>query len=148
MFYMTENEKLKFLQKELKFSSQTQFAEKLGIKQGSLSDIYRGKEGVGVSNSIKMKLNKEYSINFNWWKSDEEPMIMSTQNNKNSDSCNNQNNNINGNTGNIAISHSDITKLIELQKGYQEMHSELNERLKTSQNQVNILLEILKNSKK
>ncbi|WGU68209.1 LexA family transcriptional regulator [Capnocytophaga canimorsus] len=54
------------LQKKLGFSNQTDFATALGIKQGSLSDIYRGKNGIGVSDSIKMTLIKDYSINIEW----------------------------------------------------------------------------------
>lgn len=63
---MTENERLKILQVELGFSSQAKFAEKLHLKQGSLSDIYRGKGGIKVSDSIKRILEKEYSINIDW----------------------------------------------------------------------------------
>lgn len=63
---MTENERLKILQSELGFSSQAKFAEKLHLKQGSLSDIYRGKGGIKVSDSIKRILEKEYSINIDW----------------------------------------------------------------------------------
>ena len=59
---MTENQRLKIIQKKLSFNSQAEFAKALGIKQGSLSDIYREKKGVGVSDSIKMRLEKEYSI--------------------------------------------------------------------------------------
>ncbi|GJQ07478.1 hypothetical protein CAPN010_16360 [Capnocytophaga cynodegmi] len=65
---MTENKRLKVLQKELGFSNQTDFANVLGIKQGSLSDIYREKNGIGVSDSIKMILIKDYSINIDWLK--------------------------------------------------------------------------------
>jgi len=63
---MTENKRLKEVQKALGFKSQKDFALVLNIKQGSLSDIYREKQGVGVSNSIKRILNKEYSINIEW----------------------------------------------------------------------------------
>lgn len=63
---MTENNRLKELQGRLGFSSQSDFAKKLGIKQGSLSDIYREKKGVGVSDSIKRILDKEFSINIEW----------------------------------------------------------------------------------
>lgn len=63
---MTENKRLRELQGRLGFSSQSDFAKKLGIKQGSLSDIYREKKGVGVSDSIKRILDKEFSINIGW----------------------------------------------------------------------------------
>ena len=45
----------------------------------------------------------------------------------------------------MTISHNDFSNLLELQKGYQEAQKELNERLKTSQKQIDTLLEILKN---
>lgn len=65
-------------------------------------------------------------------------------------SSNNVNSNINGNiSGNVTI--SELSGMIELQKGYQEIQREFNERLKTNQDQlteslkqVTILLEILK----
>lgn len=63
---MTENERLKFLQNKLGFKSQEDFASCLGIKQGSLSGIYRGAKGVGVSNSIKKKL-REIGVNMEWF---------------------------------------------------------------------------------
>lgn len=63
---MSENQRLKELQKTLGFSSQAKFAAALGIKQGSLSDIYRGKNGIGVSAAIKARLLKDFSINIDW----------------------------------------------------------------------------------
>lgn len=66
---MSENQRLKELQKTLNFSSQEKFAKVLGIKQGSLSDIYRMKSGIKVSDSIKRKLETEYSINIKWLES-------------------------------------------------------------------------------
>jgi len=64
--YNTENQRLKILQKDLGFKTQGAFADALGIKQGSLSDIYRGKDGIKVSNSIKFKLETLYNINIDW----------------------------------------------------------------------------------
>ena len=140
---MTENQRLKEIQKKLSFNSQAEFAEFLGIKQGSLSDIYREKKGVGVSDSIKMKLEKEYSININWLETGKGEMIKKEVNIDNSHvKANNSviGNNITGNKGDVIISFSneDISKIIEL-------HKDLTERLKTSQEQINTLLEILKN---
>ena len=140
---MTENQRLKGIQKKLSFNSQAEFAEFLGIKQGSLSDIYREKKGIGVSDSIKMKLEKEFSINIDWLKTGEGEMIKKEINIDNSQ-VNAQNsiigNNITNNKGNVIISFSneDISKIIE-------QHKELTERLKTSQEQISVLLEIIKN---
>ena len=143
---MTENKRLKELQKELSFKSQVEFADFLGIKQGSLSDIYREKKGVGVSDSIKMKLEKEYSINIDWLETGKGEMLKKEINIDNSHiKANNSivGNNISGNKGNVIISFSneDISKIIE-------QHKELTERLKTSQEQINTLLEIIKNNQK
>jgi bacteriophage CI repressor helix-turn-helix domain len=141
---MTENQRLRIIQKELSFNSQAEFAKALGIKQGSLSDIYREKKGVGVSDSIKMKLEKEYSINIDWIETGEGEIIKNMKiDNSNIKSTNSIiGNNITG-SGNISISFSneDISKIIE-------QHKELTERLKTSQEQITTLLEILKNSQK
>lgn len=141
---MTENQRLRIIQKELSFNSQADFAKALGIKQGSLSDIYREKKGVGVSDSIKMKLEKEYSINIDWIETGEGEIIKNMKiDNSNIKSTNSIiGNNITG-SGNISISFSneDISKIIE-------QHKELTERLKTSQEQITTLLEILKNSQK
>ena len=140
---MTKNQRLKEIQKKLSFNSQAEFAEFLGIKQGSLSDIYREKKGIGVSDSIKMKLEKEFSINIDWLKTGEGEMIKKEINIDNSQ-VNAQNsvigNNITNNKGNVIISFSneDISKIIE-------QHKELTERLKTSQEQISVLLEIIKN---
>lgn len=137
---MTENQRLKMIQKKLSFNSQADFAKALGIKQGSLSDIYREKKGVGVSDSIKMKLEKEYSINIDWIETGEGEIIKNMNiDNSNIKSTNSIiGNNITG-SGNISISFSneDISKIIE-------QHKELTERLKTSQEQITTLLEILK----
>ena len=137
---MTENQRLKIIQKKLSFNSQADFAKALGIKQGSLSDIYREKKGVGVSDSIKMKLEKEYSINIDWIETGEGEIIKNMNiDNSNIKSTNSIiGNNITG-SGNISISFSneDISKIIE-------QHKELTERLKTSQEQITTLLEILK----
>lgn len=62
---MSENERLKILQKEMGYKSQEEFATILGIKQGSLSGIYRKAKGVGVSNPIKRKLS-ELGVNLGW----------------------------------------------------------------------------------
>lgn len=76
--FKTENQRLKHLQTELGFKSQASFAEKLGIKQGSLSDIYREKSGVGVSSAIKRILEKDFSINIDWLETGEGEMINET----------------------------------------------------------------------
>lgn len=62
----SENKRLKEIQKILGFKSQQLFADALNIKQGTLSDIYRAKNGIRVSDAIKRRLDKEFSINIEW----------------------------------------------------------------------------------
>lgn len=76
---MTENQRLKLIQQALGFSSQVKFAEVLGIKQGSLSDIYRAKEGIGVSDSIKRLLERDYHVNISWLETGEGEMLQRKQ---------------------------------------------------------------------
>lgn len=77
----SENERLRELQKLLGFKSQESFATVLGIKQGSLSDIYRSKDGVKVSSSIKRVLEKEYSINIDWLETGQGDMLKASDSN-------------------------------------------------------------------
>lgn len=74
---MSENERLKELQKLLGYSSQKEFAAALGIQQGSLSDIYRAKNGIGVSGAIKMSLSK-MGVAIDWLETGEGPMLRNT----------------------------------------------------------------------
>lgn len=99
---MTENERLKMLQKMLNFSSQEQFAVKLGIKQGSLSDIYRAKDGIKVSDSIKRILDKDFSINIDWLEYGKGEIFKTGTTHSNN--VNGNNNILTGGNGNITIS--------------------------------------------
>lgn len=74
----SENERLKDVQKSLGYTSQQAFAEALGIRQGSLSDIYRSKNGIGVSAKIKIALSK-LGVNIDWLDTGEGPMLLSDQ---------------------------------------------------------------------
>jgi len=62
----TENQRLKILMDILHFKTQKMFAKALNIKEGSLSDILRGKGGMGISNAIKDKLVLLFNVNLNW----------------------------------------------------------------------------------
>ena len=68
------NERLRMLQKVLGYTSQQAFADALGIKQGSLSDIYRAKNGIGVSGQIKIALSK-HGVNIDWLDTGEGEML-------------------------------------------------------------------------
>jgi transcriptional regulator with XRE-family HTH domain len=63
---MTENQRLKIIMDMLLFKTQNDFAKALNIKAGSLSDVLRGKDGMGVSNAIKDRLEFVYGINREW----------------------------------------------------------------------------------
>lgn len=74
----SENERLRDIQKSLGYTSQQAFAEALGIRQGSLSDIYRAKNGIKVSAKIKIALSK-MGVNIDWLDTGEGPMLLSGQ---------------------------------------------------------------------
>ena len=63
---MADNERLRLIRKELRLT-QNEFSEKLGIQQGSLSDIERGK--YKVSGDIKLKLKELFNVNIGWLES-------------------------------------------------------------------------------
>lgn len=44
--------------------NQCDFAESIGLKQGSYSDIERGRSG--LSNHVKMSLSEKYNVNIDW----------------------------------------------------------------------------------
>lgn len=63
---MTENQRLKTLIDILHFKTQKELADKIKIQQGSLSDIFREKKGMGISNAVKDKLNLILGVNIEW----------------------------------------------------------------------------------
>ena len=63
---MTENQRLRMIMDRLHFKSQSAFAEKLDMQPGSLSDVLRAKNGVGVSRALKEKLATRLNVNPAW----------------------------------------------------------------------------------
>ena len=63
---MTENQRLKKIMAMLHFKTQNDFAKALNLKAGSLSDVFREKDGMGVSNAIKDRLEFMYGVNREW----------------------------------------------------------------------------------
>jgi len=61
---MTEVERFRSLMDLLHYKTQKDFAAALNIKEGSLSDILRGR--VGISNFIKDRLEFKLNINIGW----------------------------------------------------------------------------------
>nr|DAS27916.1 MAG TPA: CI repressor [Caudoviricetes sp.] len=78
MSEISANQRLRRLQKVLGYASQQAFADALGIKQGSLSDIYRAKNGIGVSGQIKIALSK-LGVNIDWLDTGEGEMLRTAE---------------------------------------------------------------------
>ena len=119
---------------------QNKFAQNVGLSAGYVNNL-----GKNISSrSLNKILNVYPQLNEKWLLTGKGEMIkpINTQKAKGNNSINSNINNI---EGNVTISHNDFSNLLELQKGYQEAQKELNERLKTSQKQIDTLLEILKN---
>lgn len=117
---------------------QNKFAQNVGLSSGFVNNL-----GEGINLKSLQKILTTYpQLNERWLLTGEGNMIReATQIAKGDGSINS---NINGIVeGNVIISHNDFSNMLEVQKGNLEIQKELNERLKTSQEQVNILLEIL-----
>lgn len=119
---------------------QNKFAQNVGLSAGYVNNL-----GENISSRSLNKILSVYpQLNEKWLLTGKGEMIkpINTQKAKGNNSINSNINNI---EENVTISHNDFSNLLELQKGYQEAQKELNERLKTSQKQIDTLLEILKN---
>ena len=119
---------------------QNKFAQNVGLSAGYVNNL-----GENISSrSLNKILNVYPQLNEKWLLTGKGEMIkpINTQKAKGNNSINSNINNI---EGNVTISHNDFSNLLELQKGYQDVQKELNERLKPSQKQIDTLLEILKN---
>ena len=117
---------------------QNKFAQNVGLSAGYVNNL-----GENISSrSLNKILNVYPQLNEKWLLTGKGEMIKPINTQKGNNSINSNINNI---EGNVTISHNDFSNLLELQKGYQEAQKELNERLKTSQKQIDTLLEILKN---
>ena len=114
---------------------QNKFAQNVGLSAGYVNNL-----GENISSrSLNKILNVYPQLNEKWLLTGKGEMIkpINTQKAKGNNSINS---NINNVEGNVTISHNDFSNLLELQKGYQEVQKELNERLKTSQKQIDTLL--------
>lgn len=69
---MTPNDRVKKI-RELLNMSQKEFSDGIGIKQGTLSDIERGK--IGVSAKTKNRMSEKYGISSVWITTGEIPII-------------------------------------------------------------------------
>lgn len=73
---MTQNQRLRIVMDRLHFKSQSAFAEKLEMQPGSLSDVLRAKNGVGVSRALKEKLATRLNISPQWIEDGEGDMFL------------------------------------------------------------------------
>ncbi len=132
---------------DFKNDSIYKISKEIGVSNGYFSKT-RQKKGSVSSNIIEKIVNYYPDLNVEWLITGKGEMLKETkmQINSNCNSDNNLNNNISGTNikGDVVVSHNDISKLIELQRGSQEIQKELNKRLEASQNQIDTLLEILK----
>jgi transcriptional regulator with XRE-family HTH domain len=74
----TPNERLRLVRKALNLS-QVEISKILNIKQGSYSDVERGRSGVGVSNTIKLILKDKYSVSIDYLTTGEGDMFLTTK---------------------------------------------------------------------
>ncbi len=123
------------------------FEKSIKASNGYVNSISKS---IGLD-KIELILENFPNLNIEWLLTGKGEMLKTKgnvhQNIDNNKADNNLNNNISGTNikGDVVVSHNDISKLIELQKGSQEIQKELNKRLEASQNQIDTLLEILKN---
>lgn len=119
---------------------QNKFAQNVGLSAGFVNNL-----GENISSKSLNKILSVYpQLNEKWLLTGVGNMIKLpiSQVAKGDNSINN---NIYGDVnGGITISHNDFSNLLEMQKGNLEIQKELNERLKSSQSQIDTLLEILK----
>lgn len=120
---------------------QNKFAQNVGLSAGFVNNL-----GDNISSKSLNKILEVYpQLNEKWLLKGEGSMLKPSVS-QNATGDGSINNNIYGDVnGNMTISHNDFSNLLEMQKGNLEIQKELNERLKTSQNQIDTLLEILKN---
>jgi hypothetical protein len=123
-----------------------------GLSVGLIGRAIKNDSGLN-SETIEKILVTYTDLNPEWFVLGNGEMIRTNNQTINSNgSTNNGNSNVNGNIGgNLNISHSEFSGMIDLQKGYQVHQEELANRLKTSQDQltacmtqVTILIELLK----
>lgn len=124
---------------DFKGISKLAFYKEVGLSNGFLDKS----KSIGVDNLVKI-LNTYSEIDPIWLLLGEGNMLKDKNSCIKNNNINTKNsvvgNNITGNSGDviISLSNEDVSNIIEIQK-------ELTERLKVSQNQINSLLEILKN---
>lgn len=123
-----------------------------GLSVGLIGRALKNNSGLN-SDTIEKILYTYTDLNPEWFISESGEMLKTNnQTINNNGNGNNVSSNINGNiSGNVTISHSELSGMIDVQRDCQKMQNELNERLKSTQEQlsesmkqVTILLEILK----
>jgi len=109
---------------------QTKFEEKVGLSRGFVNNI-----GESIKEKTIKKITDVYpELNVNWLKTGEGEMLKSDQKIGSVSNSTVVGSNVSGNG--IQITHNDLSGMIELQKGYQNM-------MKKSQEQIDRLLSII-----
>lgn len=125
------------------------FEKNAGLSNGFVNNL-----GDNVRKHTLEKIKTAYpQFNTDWWITGNGNMINETNNTEiGKNSKKSINSSIKEVAGNVIITANEFDNIIELQRGYQEVQKELTDRLKTSQeqlsvsqNQINVLLDIIKN---
>ena len=127
---------------EYKGVGKESFYKKIGVTSANFRG--KAKESDIASMTIAKILSEFPDLNLYWLITGEGEMLLKNSQNitNNGDSNKNIGSNINGNNGNITISHNDM---IDLKKELTERLKVCQEQLSESQAQTTTLLEILKN---
>ena len=126
---------------ERKVKSRRDLAEKMDYTESSMSQILNAK--VSLSSRFIKKLSKiDPDISESWLMSGKGEMLKNNEQNVN-DIANSTvvGASVNGNGNNIT--NNDVSELIELQKGYQEILKSNQMQLSRSQDQIDKLIELL-----
>jgi hypothetical protein len=114
---------------------QTKFEEKVGLSRGLINNI-KG----NISLKTLKKITESYpELNEDWLETGEGKMLKNKQQIEGVTNSTIVGANVNGNG--IKITHNDLSGMIELQKGYQDM-------IKKSQEQIDRLIGIIEQSNK
>lgn len=139
-------ERILYLSETIEDTKQ-KFFKKIGMSYSNFTG--KNKERPINSDAIRNILVAYPQTNLYWLITGEGEMLRELQQNiSGTQKGSNINSNINGVRGNIAISHNDLSSMIEFQKEFIERFKIVQNQLSGSQEQVTILLHILQDKTK
>lgn len=104
------------------------FSEQIPLNKTNLSSAFNGKDGYLTDDLFKKICNSFPEIfNIEYFLEDKEPMLKNNQRVGNVSNSTTIGNNVNGKG--INITHNDLSEIIELQKGYQELLKKKDEHI-------------------